>query len=176
MLWQCSTSLLKEHSKLTKCRLQPPSYIYPPKDSWIFSRLQCRSICRCTSAAVDPFGRTTQDCKNNDLILLCQCSTFLLKMHSKLTKCRLQLDNFKFLLKRHSKMTNRSICRFTSAAVDPFSRTTVMCQNKDLILLWQCSTFLLKKHSKLTHCRLQRVNLQLHFRSCWPFRQVKSAW
>ena len=49
-----------------------------------YCRQQCRSICRCASAAVDPFGRTTL-CKSEDSILLWQCSTFLLKEHSNLT-------------------------------------------------------------------------------------------
>lgn len=54
-------------------------------DSFNSSRLQSRLICRWTSAAVDPFGRTNMVGKNKDLILLRQCSTFLLTEHLKLT-------------------------------------------------------------------------------------------
>ena len=53
-----------------------------------------------------------------------------------------------------------SICIGTSAAVDPSGRTTLVRQNQLSILLWQCSTFLLKEDSKLT------FNLQMHFSSC----------
>ena len=81
MLWQCSTFLIKEHSKLTNCRLQ------------------CRSICRCASSAVNPFGWTTLVHQIEDWILLWHCSTFLLKEHSKL--CRLNTTVIPVNLQMH---------------------------------------------------------------------------